>query len=523
MPKKTWLRVLISMSLFFIGIIVAYLFWRWVIDGGNTGPPTLGVQTTFVVDPQYVREDGSISYVRAINDWRSEGINPADNAYLNLMRSLGSQSYPPSDWLLAWASAAGPDAEPPTGPFLGAAPLTTDQDFEEYDQSMSRPWRSEEFPQLAKYLQTNKAFLDLAVSASKQDQFYSPLIIPDRSGNSMIEALLPIVQGTRELARSLKMRAMNHLAYGRTQACMDDLLATRRLGCLVSQKGLLIEHLVGLAIVQMAIESETQVLESGQLSAAEVKGYLTQLESLPEFNKLPDCIDRLERLCSLDMLQSIRYGDDQLQQVAAWTGAQGPATQMSTSFDLDIAMQILNQFFDQQVEVAQAATFAEQMQKADALEETLTKMQASTDAVTVGVQTIAGGNQTRGRLMGNVLSSLILPAVSQVCRADTRRVGLERMAFLAFHLENFRLENGEYPDSLDRLQLGQHSSLTDPYSGKRILYQLKENGYQLHVLGPNMQDDQGIGMVDRNGDEKLGDDWKIEIDRSQPADEPSGE
>ena len=106
MPKKTWLRVLISMSLFFIGIIGAYLFWRWVVDGGNTGPPTLGVQTTFVVDPQYVREDGSISYVRAINDWRSEGINPANNAYLDLMRSLGAQSYPPSDWLLAWSAAA---------------------------------------------------------------------------------------------------------------------------------------------------------------------------------------------------------------------------------------------------------------------------------------------------------------------------------------------------------------------------------------------------------------------------------
>ena len=519
MPQKTWLRVLISVSLFFVGLLAIYLFWRWFIDGGNGGPPTLERQTTAVVDPQYVREDGSISYVRAINDWRSEGVTPEDNAFIDLSRALGPQYASPRDWALAWAEAAGPDVEPPTGPFLGVAPLTTDEEFEQYDQSLSRPWRNDEFPKLVKYLQTNKASLDLAVEASKKNHFYSPLIIPDQAVTSLIETLFPIVQNTRELARSLKMRAMNHLAHGRNQDCLNDLIATRRLGYLISQKGLLIEHLVGLAIVQMAVQSEIQAIESGHLTEVEVEGYLAQLEALPEFNKLTDCFDRGERYCALDMLQSLRFGDDQLQQLTTWTGSQGTPRSieslMSSSFDIDIAMEIINDFIDQQVEVTKAATFPEQMQRSDAFDETMTQLQTATDPLTFGLQTIAGGNQTRGRLMGNVMAALMLPAVSQLCDAETRRIGQERMAFLAFHLEDFRIENGEYPASLDDLQLGNHPSLTDPYSGKPIFYQPKEHGYQLHVVGPNMKDDQGVGMMERDGDERLGDDWKIEIDRSK--------
>ena len=524
MPKKTWLRVLVSMSIFCVGIIGAYLFWRWVVDGGNGGPPTLGEETTAITDPTYVREDGSISYVRALNDYRSEGVTAKNNACVDLMRALGPAQFAPADWPLAWADVAGREVQPPAGPFLGAAPLTTDKEFEQYDQSMERPWRDDEFPQLYQYLQTNQAFLDLAVAASQKDHFYFPLIIADRADVSLIEALLPIAQGCRELARGLKMRAMNHLSNGRHQACLDDLLATRRIGHLVSQKGLLVEHLVGTAISHMAVESEVAAIESGQLTLAQVNGYLAQLESLPEFNNLAHCVDRVERLCSLDALQSIRYSQaDQSAQFASWTGNNEPVVGWSSSFDLDVSLKILNEFFDDQVEVTQADSFAEQMKRGDALEERLTRLQASSDPVAVGVQAIAGGNRTRGRVMGNSLAMMILPSVTQVCRADTRRIAINRMAYLAFRLEKCRLENGAYPDSLGDLQLGTQDALTDPYSNKPIFYQRRDHGFQLHVVGINMQDDQGVGLEESDGIDKFGDDWKIEIDRSKPAELPDGE
>ena len=502
-----------------------FLFWRLVVDAGHHGPPTLAKNTTGLTDLKYVREDGSISYVRAVNDWRSEGITPDDNAFIELMQAVGPQNLPPSDWALAWASAAGPDVEPPTGPFLQVIQPTTNEEFEHYDQSMSRPWRSDEFPQIAKYLQTNKACLDLTVTASKKNCFYSPMLVPDEAGTSMIEALLPVLQWTRELARALNMRSLNHLAHGRTQACLDDLLATRRLGYLISQKGLLIEHLVGAAIVQMAIESEVQALESGQLSKDEIEGYLAQLEALPEFNKLPDCIDLAERFYSLDALQSIRNGDDdQIDNLTNWrTVENGPASGLSTSFDLDEAMTILNKFFDEQVDITRAPTFSEQIRLSNALEEKLSSLSASANLLTARITATIGGNRTRGRVMGNSLAMLMLPAVTQVCRADTRRIAIERMAYLAFRLEKFRLENGAYPDSLDDLQLGARDALTDPYSDKPIFYQRRDHGYQLHVVGPNLQDDQGVGLKESDGVDTFGDDWKIEIDRSKTADDKTGE
>ena len=200
--QRPLFRAFISLLAFIICILCVFLFWRLVVDAGHHGPPTLAKNTTGLTDLKYVREDGSISYVRAVNDWRSEGITPDDNAFIELMQAVGPQNLPPSDWALAWASAAGPDVEPPTGPFLQVIQPTTNEEFEHYDQSMSRPWRSDEFPQIAKYLQTNKACLDLTVTASKKNCFYSPMLVPDEAGTSMIEALLPVLQWTRSQPRA---------------------------------------------------------------------------------------------------------------------------------------------------------------------------------------------------------------------------------------------------------------------------------------------------------------------------------
>jgi len=513
------------MLTFVICVIAVFLFWRWVIDGGNSGPPTLGKETTAVSDAQYVREDGSISYVRAVNDWRSEGVTAENNACVDLMRAVGPTSFDPAVWPLAWAAAAGREAKLPTGPFLTAAPWTTPEEMDQYDQSMERPWRDDEFPQLFKYVQANQACLDHAVAGSKKDHFYFPLIIADRADVSLIEVLLPIAQGSRNIVRGLKMRAMNHLANGRNQPCLDDLLAARRIGNLVSQKGLLIDHLVGTAIVHMAIVAEMEVIESGQLTPAEVNGYLAQLKSLPEFNNLTESVDIGERLASLDAIQSIRYGDsDQLDAMAMWSGSSGPTDQfMSNSFDLDEAMKIMNLLYDEQVQITRAPTFAEQVRLAAEAEETLTDLAASSNSVAVGIQSWVGGNRSRGKMMGNVLASLMLPSVSQVCHADTRRVAMDRMAYLAFRLEQYRFQNGNYPESLAALQLGSNSRLTDPYSDRPIHYTRQDGGFQLHVVGRNMQDDQGVGLEESDGVDTFGDDWKIEIDRSKTADNKTGE
>ena len=138
----------------------------------------------------------------------------------------------------------------------------------------------------------------------------------------------------------------------------------------------------------MAIVAEMEVIDSGKLTSAEVTNYLGQLESLPKFNNLTDCVDRVERLCSLDAIQSIRYGDsDQLDAVAMWTGA-SEATAMSTSFDLDEAMKIMNRFYDEQVQITRAPTFAEQVRLAAEAEEKLTGLTASSNSVAVGIQSL---------------------------------------------------------------------------------------------------------------------------------------
>jgi len=67
--------------------IAGYSTWRYVIDRGRMGPPTIGQDTTWVDGP--VLPDGYIDYFAAANEFRARGIRPEDNAAIDLIRAIG--------------------------------------------------------------------------------------------------------------------------------------------------------------------------------------------------------------------------------------------------------------------------------------------------------------------------------------------------------------------------------------------------------------------------------------------------
>ena len=61
----------------------------------------------------------------------------------------------------------------------------------------------------------------------------------------------------------------------------QDLMAVERLGRLTAQGGTLIERLVGMAIVNMAVQAEVDYLDFVKPDAARLKGCLHELTGLP--------------------------------------------------------------------------------------------------------------------------------------------------------------------------------------------------------------------------------------------------
>ncbi len=75
---------------------------------------------------------------------------------------------------------------------------------------------------------------------------------------------------------------------------------------------------------------------------------------------------------------------------------------------------------------------------------------------------------------------------------------------LSFALQNYKEENGEYPESLSALQSEFNGDLPiDPFRGEPYQYSRLENGYQIYSWGGNFKDDGGTNPKS---------DWKEEGD-----------
>ncbi len=114
------------------------------------------------------------------------------------------------------------------------------------------------------------------------------------------------MQKCRELAVALTARAMLRVAEGKLDDAWQDLLACHRLGRLVARGGTLIEALVGFAIDRIASNADLAYLERADLTAAQARDRLKDLQGLPPMPPLADKIDLCERFEYLDSAELVR-------------------------------------------------------------------------------------------------------------------------------------------------------------------------------------------------------------------------
>jgi hypothetical protein len=124
------------------------------------------------------------------------------------------------------------------------------------------------------------------------------------------------------------------------------------------------------------------------------------------------------------------------------------------------------------------------------------------------LEIVSGGPRAVGRVIGDILIGLLLPAVHKVQNAFDRIKQTHDNLHVAFALAKYHCENGHYPKNLDALAPKYLDRLPqDIFSGKPLIYRPTENGYLLYSVGPNGKDDGGRGY----DDEPSGDDLVIRM------------
>jgi hypothetical protein len=476
---------------------------------------TISKETTHVTGP--IDKDGYIDYETALNKLLSKGVKPADNANVLLWKAMGphpERATMPAAFF-KWMGVPAPpekgeyyrDLDQYVKDLLQVYPEELIQDIrEQSERAAQRSWTDKQYPYVASWLKANKKPLAVVIEATRRPRYFSPLVSRRNKDDPscLIAALLPGVQKCRELAYALASRAMLRVGQGRNEEAWQDLLALHRLGRLVAQGGTLIEGLVGVAIDNITSQADLAFLARAKLSAKQIKDCLRDLQKLPPMPAVADRVDLGERLMGLDsFMMVIRQGG--LGQLRGLIGAPGNGPdilekELRKEVDWDPALLVMNRWYDRMVAAMRLKERAAREKQLEELEKELKNLKAKLadpESLARMLRADGGKAKARGKLLGDALMSMLLPAVRKVQFASDRTEQNQTNLQIAFALGAYRRDKGHYPKELAALVTGYLTQVPpDLFSGKSLIYRRSDDGYLLYSVGMNGKDDGGRSYDD---------------------------
>jgi hypothetical protein len=502
-------------------------------------PFKIGSDTTFVLGP--VSDDGTIDYAAAINQRMRAEIKPEENAAVWIIRALGP-NVPEYKYEPNLFQELGMQRPPVHGDYLQPEYPKPDVDVRNLDKqqqaelvetqigqyidSMERPWKPSEFPEIAEWIESNTSPLDVIHSATLCKRFFKPILLEEEPGENgiftppLIADILPLNPLNHSIARMLCSRAMLHLGNGDHKRAWQDLIACRRLARLISQGPCLIDVLVGYAIEQTVNDATVAFMIHAKASPAEWKSYLSEMKSLPPLAKTSEKVNLMERCSTLDAIQTMAIGENEavaLLEIEPDLGKLGRIVETFglQSIDWTGALRVANQWYNRLVIAMKLPSYSERASAFAKIEtelETMTltitdptklvKIQEELQQEKQGKKTVDGG--VVSRTLGEIVVTLMLPAVSSASLSEDRIRQQTAQINIALGLAGYHAAKGTYPEHLSDLKPAYLKQIPpDIFTGTPLLYQRTDEGYLLYSVGPNRKDDAGRTHLSANPGDDL--------------------
>jgi hypothetical protein len=362
------------------------------------------------------------------------------------------------------------------------------------DAALVQPWTSEEIPPLAKWVHENREPLDKIVEASRRQRLYvpSPSLI-NTLPEMLIAALTPGIQSSREVARSLPVRAMWHLGEGRPMEAWDDLHAVHRLARLLAQDGrTLVEQLVAIAISGVACDRTVTLLHHGNFTPEQVRQVQRDLAALGPFRGMAVSVGQCARLMGIDAVLHIAVRKGSLATLTGGVDDELPSYLTNVvSIDWNHVLREMNRRYDELEAAARATKWEDRSAAMEQLDQEFTQISSAFESPSRLLASLVSREQ-RSQLVSDVAAALLMPALHPAFDAEDRGNMKLSLAQLASALAVYRADEGAYPEKLEALVPGVlHQLPTDLFHGKPFIYRRDGEGYLLYSAGPNGVDDGG--------------------------------
>ena len=471
-------------------------------------------------------KDGLPDYAAAINEHFGQGVKPSENGAILLYEALGPkpEGTMMSEEFFEQMGVKRPPVDRDYFQPFGRG-LPADQARElidtEFNIAMNRPWSSDEFPEVYKWLLANGRHVAKAIEGASRPKYFSPLIIPEAKDGGMgglVAALLPGIQESRSLARFLMCRALLNIKAGNADAAWSDLMAMHRIGSMIAKGPTLIESLVGIAINQIAAKGDRIFLDQIEMTAGQLAKCRKDIAALPPMPDMIEQLDWCEHMMYLDCVLLLGVGQ---METAGLAGARIPGADEGVlktivtrlaivSVDWNSVMRTGNEMYDRLIVAMKKDTFTEREAALTKIDEMIdeTRQNTSFAGFLKVVSETGSSRAAMSEMAANMMVGLLLPAVRAVNGARERSAQTRHNLEVAFALAEWKLKNGSYPESLDML-VPQYLARVpfDGFAGKPLIYRLEGDGFLIYSIGRNLQDEDGRWF----DDEPAGDDPRVRI------------
>ena len=150
-----------------------------------------------------------------------------------------------------------------------------------------------------------------------------------------------------------------------------------------------------------------------------------------------------------------------------------------------------NRWYDRMSESLRRKERADRERELDRIEDDLKELKKDTMKA-IALLEKDPTDEAVGKAIGDILITMLMPAVRKVQYAGDRCEQTQRNLHVAFALAAYEKDNGKYPAKLDDLAPQYLATVPgDIFSGMALIYRPVEKGYLLYSIGVNGKDDEG--------------------------------
>ena len=482
-------------------------------------------ETTYVTEP--LLEHGFVDLIAAVNQKYSKNVTPETNAAVTLYETVGSQQLRPNlrDEFFIQLGMPVPD---PQGQYFETFSQYTLAKMSEEDRKQllkiwpemveePTPWKRDDFPEVAAWLGSQTRFLHRLEVGLDRPHWFHPVVSefenPERGqGFQLIH--LSGTQSTWEISRAYIARAMLHQGENRPEEAWNDVLLAIRLNRHVASGPFLIQGNIGLRREQTAIQAGLKIVGHSALTENVWRGFLKQLDQLPNHTSMVEKVDFAERLAVLDMINSLVncHADDER---LYWFSEEDIIPKMLKNnwlikADYNAALKFANKWFDRYVKAFRIESAMTRKKVLTLIDSQFEKLVAESAKTANFAEVIQSGNLHRfaGEAIGKVVLTYTHPSMfGDIVEREIETRQWNELLRTTLALKAYQSRHGFYPQSLGELVPDVlNEAPKDFFSDGPLIYGREDKGFQLYSIGINLTDD------DAKNDEDGADDLVVRFD-----------